>query len=310
MTIAVIYASPAGFGQITSAYGSYSWQTSPIVPQTYLPDSAGTLWIIWKVIGSIPPGQVLNGVQISGNNQYMVGDGGVTISRIGDVFVRMQKVFNDFMSQPGAYAQTVQGRGLPTPMTYVHKPDNFSSDDFNAGNCYVGMAVRTNTADTSAGAGRFQLGSLTFTFYFGGDTDVPPPGGIQSTLTNPLQNYSPGKLDYEDFASVNCSLDQPSGNQQYVYFTWDLPKDTQGNHKGLYFDNGTAQFIQGKGQAVDGSFFPYSSDSGPIHIVDRMPEGSYTIACTISGIGAAAPLTKTTQLFVRQNKAVMLMSEL
>ena len=139
---------------------------------------------------------------------------------------------------------------------------------------------------------------------------VGPYSGIQSTLTNPVQNYSPGKLDYEDFASLNCNLDDPTGTQSYVTFTWDLPKNVQGNHTGLYFDNGTAQFIQSKGQSVDGGFQPYYSDSGPIHIVDRKVEGSYTIACTISGIGAKAPYTRTEQLVVRQNKAILFMSEL
>ena len=174
MTVAVIKASPSGFGQITSAYGSYTWMTSPTVPTCYLPDSAGTLWAIWKFIGNIPPGQLLNAVNIGGVNTYLVGNG-VAVTRFADVFVRMQKVFTDFMSQPGTYAQTVIGRGTQVPMVYNHKPDSFFSDDFNAGNCYRGIAVRTNTADTEMGAGTFQLGSLTFTFYFGSDTDVPPP---------------------------------------------------------------------------------------------------------------------------------------
>jgi hypothetical protein len=294
MSIITFQGSPTSWGQQGSAYGSTGWAYDGNNPTSSIPLGAGTYWIIWQLRTSgIASGQALNGLRIFGGNDFTVGGGGGTRTRIATLYASARKTYS-FVGTGGSTVGTLPGTGAGANTDYVMSMSGFTTDDLLAGNLYVGMAVSTNSADSGLGNGIYRLGSRTFTVYTPPDIPQPPGTTVVTTLVNPTGNTLPGKFPGQQFAALTYTLWQPQPQASYQ-MAFSI-----GN--GFTFaSNGSSLLTLNKGTVNDPAS-PYIGSTGLINMPAGIKPGSYPIFASINGITGGAG-SAVAQLVVAARRA-------
>jgi hypothetical protein len=270
MGVYTVQANPAGTASQSSIYGSSPWQYNPSANFAVIPQAGGTPWMIWSCqVGGLTPGKPLNGIRVTGVNDFTVAGGGVSRTRQASAYMSAARTFA-FTGTGGSLAQTVTGSGVGADMLWSLSTPGWTTDDLMAGNVFIGVAVGTNAGDPGLGDGTYRYGAMTFTFYT--DTDGAPGGGgsVSTTLTNPAANINPGKYGGQQFAALtyvfNSPKPQTSFNMQFKIY---------GN--GVTFaSSGTSTLVLFKGTTTDPGN-PYTGSTGLINVAANAMPGAYLI---------------------------------
>jgi hypothetical protein len=266
MAVFTASGGPSGYGQVASAYGSNGWSAGSGNIVSVIPFNQGSGWAFWALKNTaIPPGLPFTGVNIQGGSDFTSN----FTTRTAKLFARVSKAA-DFSGVGGSQIDSFPGTGVGHQTNATVGGTGITSDDLIAGNVFIGLAVSTDNLDT--GNGTFRCAAFNWILTFG-EPPIPPGGTIGGTLTNPTQNYLPGKVTGQQFAALDYNLTQPLP-QTFMSLTWTITAPA-----GVKFVNTNNQtFTQSKGTGGDPAD-PHHGNTGPISIAQGTPSGAYTIKC-------------------------------
>jgi hypothetical protein len=278
MSVLHLAAAQQYFDQAFSAYGTLGWWPGPYV---VCGPTQGGGWIIWgyKVPG-MRPDEPVNGIVFKGSNKFLVGDG-VGKNRIAALYANAFNNKAAFAGATGFGAGTCPANGAPVNMNVTINPSGLSSNDFIAGNFFIGVTVATSAPDV--GDGTFTYGGLDIMVYTGADTPNPsPPVGVPiGTWNNPGSNNNPGKLaGTEQFSSIKYTLSHTDPYSSYFLMNMMI----QGAGGGITFaSNGTDRVMNiPKGSGNDPTN-PFSYTLGALNIAPGVAPGVYQIQSNSNG---------------------------
>ena len=282
MSVVQVTASQTKFAQTFSAYGGYAWWPGPY---SNVPAGAGAGWVIWQFgIAGLPANEPFNGVTITGNNKFIVGNG-AGITRNATLYTRLSNAFA-FDGTSGGVVATYPGTGASQGMNTTLTNSALSSNDLIAGNCFIGVAFSTSSLNPSSGDGVFTYGGLNFQFYTGTDSPNPPATQPAGKWKNPADNTDPGAYPGDAFESINYRLTSPLP-QTFMGMQFQIIGGGNASDRaGITFPNGSSTSpLYSKGaQGADPSH-PYDQDTGLIAVASTVRPNVYSIRCTTTGTG-------------------------
>jgi hypothetical protein len=289
VAILTLNASPTGWANQSSAVGVAPWYTVSSVPQTALPQGAGSSWIVWSIppLTAIPPGDAFNGLLVSGTNDFTVGGGGVGKTRQATLYMNLLRSFA-FTGTSGTAMSTLVGSGSGVALNYTFPTSGFTGNDFRNGVVFLGVYGNSDGGDAGQGDGTLRFNSLVWTIYTGTDTTTPPAGNVAGTFTNPTANNLPGVFPGGVFTGLTFVYAQPKPNS-LATATFVISGTTK-----LAWTSG------GQSVGLDcSSTHSYSCTTPNISIAADTPPGTYQISMQVNN-GSSPIYTQWTTVVVRQ----------